>query len=135
VATGASDAVGPVVLIVSFEVPDALLTDDGLNLQVGGAVVAEAPFRVMLPQESATLWLNPPTDVIVTVLVADPPDETDVGEGAGAESEKPGTGVPVPDTATCCEPVPALSVTIRFALDPPAAVGANVTLIVQFANG
>jgi hypothetical protein len=68
-------------------------------------------------------------------VVADPPAETDVGEGAGAESEKPGTGVPVPDTATCCEPVPALSVTIRFALAPPAAVGANVTLIVQFANG
>jgi len=41
----------------------------------------------------------------------------------------------VPDTTTCCDPVPALSVTIRFALDPPVAVGANVTLIVQFSSG
>ena len=65
--TGASDAVGPVVLSVRVEVPEALLTEDGLNLQVGGAVVAAAPFSVILPQESATLWLNPPTDVIVTV--------------------------------------------------------------------
>ena len=37
------------------EVPDALLTEDGLNLQVGAAVVAAAPFSIMLPQESVTL--------------------------------------------------------------------------------
>jgi len=55
VETGTSAALGPVVLIVRVEVPDALLTEDGLNLQVGAAVVAAAPFSIMLPQESVTL--------------------------------------------------------------------------------
>ena len=122
--------------MVSAEVPDALLTEDGLNLQVGGSVVATEPFNIMLPQASATLWLNPPTDVIVTVEVADSPAVTDAGEGAGTEIAKPGgAAAPVPDTTTCCEPVPALSATTRFALAPPAAVGANVNLIVQLADG
>lgn len=73
--------------------------------------------------------------MIVTVVVAEPPAETDVGEGAGAEIPKPGTAAPVPDTVTCCEPVPALSVTIRFALKAPVAVGENVTLIVHICDG
>ena len=87
--TGATAAVGPVVLIVRVEVPEALLTDDGLNLQLGGSVVAGEPLSIMLPQASATLWLNPPLEVIVTVVVADPPAVTDAGESAAAETVKP----------------------------------------------
>jgi hypothetical protein len=78
VTTGARLALDAVVLIVRFEVPDALFTEGGLKLQVGGTVVAGAPFSVML-QESATLWLNPPTDAIATVVVAEPPGATDAG--------------------------------------------------------
>ena len=132
---GASAVFGAVVLMVRVEVPDALLTDDGLNLQVGGAVVAGAPFNIMLAQASATLWLNPPMDAIVTVVVAAPPGVTDSCDSGAAATSKPGTASPVPDTAICCEPVPALSVTIRSALDAPLVVGANLTLIVQFDVG
>jgi hypothetical protein len=95
VGTGDHQALGPVVLIVSVEVPEPLLIDDGLNLQVGGAIVAAEPFSIMLPQVSVSLWLNPPREVIVTVVVAVPPAVTDAGESAAAETVNPGTGTVV----------------------------------------
>jgi hypothetical protein len=85
----------------------------------------------MLPQESATLWLNPPTDVIVTVLVADPPDETDVGEGAGAEIANPGAAAPVPAKTIFCGLPEALSLIATLPARLPVVVGVNVTEIWQ----
>jgi hypothetical protein len=55
VETGASDAVGPVVLIVKLEAPEALLIEDGLNLQAGGSVLAGGPLSIMLLQERLTV--------------------------------------------------------------------------------
>jgi len=76
-----------VVLTVSVEVPAPLGREAGLNEHVGGAVVAAEPLRVMLLQESVTAWLNPPVAVTVMVEVADPPGETDAGEGRSRDGE------------------------------------------------
>ena len=119
------------MLIVRVEVPEALVTEDGLNLQVGGSVVSAEPFSVMLPHVSDTLCLNPPPDVIVTVVVDAPPAVTDAGEGAGAEIVKPGAAAPMPDKAIFCGLPEALSVIVTLPARPPVAVGANVTEIWQ----
>jgi hypothetical protein len=67
----------------------------------------------------------------VTVVVADPPAETDVGEGAGAEIAKPGGAAPVPDKTIFCGLPEALSVIVMLPARLPVAVGVNVTEIWQ----
>lgn len=62
-----------------------------MNEHVGGAVVAVAPFSVMLLQERVTSALNPPPAVMLIVEVADPPGDTEEGESAVPETEKPET--------------------------------------------
>jgi len=115
-------------MTVSAEVPEPLITEDGLNLQVGGSVTAAEPCSVMLPQESATLWLNPPADVTVTVVAADPPAETDVGEKAAAEIVKP---APAPDRTIFCGLSEASSATVTAPARLPVVVGLNVIEIWQ----
>jgi hypothetical protein len=116
------------VLIVKMEGPDALVTEDGLNCQVGGAAVAVDPFSVMLLHASATLWLNPATGVIVTVAVADFPAEIEAGDTADAETANP---APAPDNAISCGLPGALSLTAILALRDPVAVGVNVAFTVH----
>jgi len=78
-----------VVLTVRVEFPEPFDTEDGLNEQLGGAVVVAEPLRVML-QESVTPALNPPVGEMEMVEVADPPGATDAGEIAVAEIVKLG---------------------------------------------
>jgi hypothetical protein len=82
----------------------------------------------MLLHASATLWLNPATEVIVTVVVADFPAEIDAGDSAAAETANP---APVPDKAISCGLPEAVSLTAMLAMRDPAAVGVNVALTVQ----
>jgi hypothetical protein len=84
-----------------------------------------------------TVPLNDPAGVIdkpnvavppaVIVVELDPPDPIPNVKSAAA--------APMPETTTTCDPVPALSATIKFAVAAPAAVGVKVTLIVQLASG
>jgi hypothetical protein len=73
-----------VVDTVSVEVPadvPLIVTDDGLNLQVGAGVPP-----VMLLQESATVPVYPSTGVTVIVEVAVFPTTTEAGLNAVALS-------------------------------------------------
>jgi hypothetical protein len=79
----------------------------------------------MLPQASTTLWLNPLAEVIVTVVVADPPAETDVGETAVAEIANP---APTPDKAILCGLPEALSAIVTPPARLPVAVGGDCGL-------
>jgi len=83
-------ALDPVVVTASVEVPEPLDTEDGLNEHAGGLVVATEPLSVMLLQERATLWLNPPMAARVMVEVAELPAETEAGDSAAAETVKLG---------------------------------------------
>jgi len=88
-------------------------------------------------QVKFTVPVNDPVGVSARLNVAvwpagmvdelDPPD--------GTPSVKLGAATPVPAIAIVCDPLPALSATTRFAAAAPAAVGVNVTLIVQVASG
>src|SRR5882762_2336661 len=79
-------------------------------------------------QATVTAWLKPPSGVMVTLKLPVLPFFT--VKVAGAVSVK---SQPVPVNGTVCVPVPALSVTVSVPIRAPTAVGANVTLIVQFA--
>jgi len=99
------------------------------RLRVAGGVTVG-----LTPQVRLTLPLDPPTDANERLNVAFCPEKMvcevdDPGAGAIVKS------IPVPETITTYDPVPALSATIRFALNSPPAVGANVTLIVQLVSG
>jgi len=128
VVTGA--VVATVTVTVCAVLP--ICTDELDRLQVGGGVTVG-----LMPQVRLTLPLNPPTDANERLNVAFCPAEMvcEVGNPDAGPTVKSGAGVPVPETATTCEPVPALSATVRFALAPEAAVGVNVTLIVQLVIG
>jgi len=107
------------------------LTELG-TLQNGAGETTGAILHVKL-----TVPLKDPAGVSaklnVAVLPAEIVDELD--PPAAMPKVKSGPLIPVPETTTVCEPVPALSATIRFALTAPAAVGARITLIVQLASG
>lgn len=124
-------AVVATVTVTGVAMPPVRFTEPG-KLQVGAGVSAGVMLHVRF-----TVPLNDPTGVTVKLNVALFPavmvDELDDPD-AGPIVES-GAAAPVPDTTTCCEPLPALSATIRFALAPPAAVGTNVTVMVQLANG
>ena len=73
--------------------------------------------------------MNPPAGVIVTLKVTDCPCLTDTDDGAGVSVKSQ----PVPVKGTACGLPPALFVIVRVPVRAPMVVGANVTLIVQFA--
>ena len=81
----------PVVLTMSVEVPDPLVSVAGLNEHAGGSVCAAAPFSVMLLHESVRLALKPCFEELVMLEVADPPGESDAGESADADMANPST--------------------------------------------
>jgi hypothetical protein len=124
-------AVEPVVLTVTVTVCAVLptWTDELDRPQVGGGATVGLMLQVRL-----ALPLNPPTAANEMLNVASCPAEIvcEVGDPDAGATVK---SAPVPETITTCEPVPALSATIRFALNAPPAVGANVTLIVQLVSG
>jgi len=72
--------------------------------------------------------LKPPSGVMVTLKVPVVPDFTVTVAGAPTVKSQP-----VPVNGTVCVPDPASSVTVSVPERAPTAVGANVTLIVQFA--
>src|SRR5215471_3406394 len=111
--------------MVKVEVPEPF-TDGGLKEQAGGAVVATAPFSVILLQEKVTVAVNFCAAVTVTVDVADPPAATLPGEGGEADDWK---SIPTPDRGTVCGLPSALSVTLKVPVRVPVVVGVNVTRI------
>src|SRR5215469_8950043 len=70
-------------MIVSVDVPAPFASVAGLNEHAGGAEVAG-----VILQDNVTEVLKPPVAEIVIVDVADPPGETEAGEGATAETVK-----------------------------------------------
>jgi hypothetical protein len=119
------------VTVTGAAVPAVTFTKLG-KLQVG----AGASTGVML-QVRLTVPLNDPMGVTAKSNVALFPAAIvdELGDPGAGPIMKSGAANAVPETTTCCDPVPALSATFRFALDTPAAVGANVTLIMQLARG
>jgi hypothetical protein len=79
-------------------------------------------------QVSATAWLNPPCGVMVALKCSGAAAVT--VPVAGAVNVK---SHPVPVSGTVCGLPPALSVIVRVPARAPSAVGANVTLMMQFA--
>jgi len=115
--------VKPVVETVTTDVT-GVTPSAGVTGVVGRHVTGiTAPVHV-----SATAWLKPLSGVIVTLKLAVFPLCT--VKVAGAVRVK---SQPVPVNGTVCVPVPALSVTVRDPVRAPSAVGANVTLMTQFA--
>jgi hypothetical protein len=124
-------AVVDIFAVIAAVAPWVTVTDAGT--EQAGPVVTEG----VIAQVRLTVPLNDPAGVTERLKDAVCPaamvaefEDPDAGD-----IEKSGTAAPVPDTTSCCEPVPALSATMRLALDPPVAVGANATLIVQLSNG
>src|ERR1700682_5807814 len=103
--------------------PSAAATDAGVTVQVErlGAPV----------QANATAPVNPPTGVIVTVTLGVVPAVTFCTVVGAVNPKSGGVVVPVSDTV-CGLPV-ALSMMVKVPMRVPAAVGVNVTLIVQLA--
>src|SRR6266576_3761149 len=103
---------------------------------VGGVMEAglraQVEFTGAPAQVSATAELKPFvgfTVIVTGVLTA--PWTTDTVVGAAPSVKSGGGLVPVPVRLTICGLPPALSVMVKFPVRAPAAVGVNVTLIVQ----
>jgi len=79
-------------------------------------------------QATVTAWLNPPSGVMVTLKLPVAPFLTVTVAGAVTVKSQP-----VPASGAVWGLPPALSVTVNVPVRAPTAVGANVTLIVQFA--
>ncbi len=81
---------------------------------------------------SDTVPLNPLVPAALTVKVAVWPavTVTELGEPEAGEMEK---SVPIPESETICGLLVALSTMTSVPVMLPAAVGLNVTVIVQFA--
>ena len=117
-----------VVVIVIAEV-----TADPLGVTLVGAKVHVAS-EGNPEQAKVTAWLNPLEGVTVSVEVPEEPAVT-VAKAGLAAIEKSGAGAaPVPESATVCGLLLALSVIDTEAVRVPAAVGLNVTLIEQLAD-
>ena len=120
-------------MVTATAVAEASLTlTEAGKLHVG----ADVTTGVMV-QARLTTPLNDPVALTakleVTLCPADTVDELELPDTL--PNVKSGTAVPVPDSETNCDPLPALSVTTKFADATPRAVGANITLIVQLAEG
>jgi hypothetical protein len=102
-------AVVVTVTVTGVAAPPVTLTEPG-KVQLGAGVTAGAMLQVRF-----TVPLNDPAGVRdklnVAVFPAGMVDELD--DPDARLIVKSGTAVPVPDTATCCEPVPALSCRLR----------------------
>src|SRR6267378_6356778 len=79
-------------------------------------------------QVTVTAWLKPPSGVMVTLKLPVLPFLTVTVPGAANVKSQP-----VPVNGTVCGLPPALSVIVSVPVRAPTAVGANVTLIMQFA--
>jgi hypothetical protein len=124
------EAVVPTVTITEVAEVPVTPTDPG-TLQIGAGDAAGDMLQVRF-----TVPLNDPDGARDKLNVALCPAEiVELDDPEAVPKVKSGEEVPVPETTTICDPVPALSATIRFALTAPAAVGANVTLIAQLARG
>jgi hypothetical protein len=111
------------VLPVTLTEPGTVHTGAG----VAAGVMAQARFTVPLKDPAGVRFKLKVAVCPAEMVWLDPPEP--------ALKVKSGTAVPVPDRATICEPVPALSATTRLAVAAPASVGANFTLIVQLVDG
>ena len=102
------------------------------TLQTGAGVTTGVTAQVRL-----TVPLNDPLGVIARLKDAICPAVTvaEFGDPDAGPMAKSAAAIPVPDSATFCGLPAALSATIKFATDPPTAVGINCTLMVQVANG
>src|SRR5260370_619056 len=103
--------------------PYAAATDPGVTVQVERL---GAPMQV-----NATEPVNPLTGVMVTLKLSVLPAVTFCVD-VGPVNPKSG-GVVVPVSGTVCGLPAALSMMVKVPMRVPAAVGVNVTLIVQFA--
>src|SRR6202171_3635396 len=103
--------------------PSAAATEAGVTVQVE---LLGAPV-----QANATVPVNPPTGVMVTVKVSGLPAVT-FCTVVGPVNPKSG-GVVVPVSGTVCVLGVALSMMVKVPMRVPAAMGVNVTLIVQLA--
>ena len=77
---------GAVVLILSIVVAEPLtagVAEVGFSEHVGANATDGSTL-----QENCTSLLNPPTELMVTVELAECPADTEAGDGAPAESEK-----------------------------------------------
>jgi hypothetical protein len=125
---------GAVVEMVTItdaaELPLTLTLAGTLQTGAGDTLGATAHVKFTVP-------VNDPVGVSARLNVAVCPAETvdELDPPDGTPIVKLGAAVPVPATAIICDPLPALSATTRFAVAAPAAVGVNVTLIVQLASG
>lgn len=79
-------------------------------------------------QATVTAWLKPPSGVMVALKLPVFPFFTVTVAGAVTVKSQP-----VPVNGAVCGLPPALSVTVSVPVRAPTAVGANVTLIIQFA--
>jgi hypothetical protein len=106
-------------------VPSAAATEVGVTVQVErfGAPV----------QVKATVPLNPPTGVMVTLKLSVLPAVTFCTDVGPVNPKSGAVFVPVPVSATVWGLPVALSVIVKVPVRIPVAVGVNVTLIVQFA--
>ena len=98
-------------------IPSDAVTDDGTVVQV---------VPVGAAQVNATLWLKPPSGVIVALKMSGLLPVSD----AGAVTWK---SQPVPVSGIVCGLEGTLSVIVSVPVRAPTAVGAKVTLIVQVA--
>ena len=96
-------------------IPSGAVTDDGTVVQV---------VPVGAAQVNATLWLKPPSGVIVALKMSGLLPVSD----AGAVTWK---SQPVPVSGIVCGLEGTLSVIVSVPVRAPTAVGANVTLMVQ----
>lgn len=124
------DAVVFTVTVTLAAVPEFTCTLDG-TLQLGPLAT-----EGLTLQEKFTVPLNDPDGVTLSLKVAASPGLTvaELGEPVSGASKKD-DATPVPESPIVCDPEPALSVTTTDALAAPAAVGVNVTLIVQLVAG
>jgi hypothetical protein len=120
-------AVRAVVLIVAIEVTPADVGVTGLGLSEQ-LEPAGAPVQV-----SATEDVKPFNPFTVTVVFAAAPAATLTLVGKAVTVKSGLVDVPVPVSVAVCGLLASLSATLNVAVTSPAAVGLNVTLIVQLA--
>jgi len=110
----------PFVLVTTTGTDCAVIPSEAMT---GVVMVQVVPIGAPV-QVNATLWLNPPSGVMVALKVSGlfP---------VAVEGAVTWKSHPVPVRGIVCGLPRALSVNVRFPVSAPTAVGANVTLIVQ----
>ena len=118
--------------VIDCTVPPLSCTEEFDRVQVGGGVTAG-----VIPHVRLTTPENDPDGPRDKVNVALCPGLTDfeLDDPDASEIVKSGAASPVPVRATPCGLPGAVSITARFAMRDPPAVGVNFTLTVQVPTG